>query len=350
MTLLSVAVVVTVGWWLAAAVGVGRATAATAVGAGLVGALVRLAGSDRLRLVAVAAAWVTALPAGGLLFTGTVVVSASQFAGTVPVGTVFLVGGVGVATLGATGIPGRRVGRDQLSAAAQVVLAAAVTLVVTTLLPVADSVVTRETGVVPAATLFGSAGERVSTVFLTPPADPPPVGSFLAAVGGGAVGFARVLRRLPVRVLLDDETDGVSRPTVALDRLLSVLDYGWWLLFLAGPVLVVNVTAPGLVWERVPESIEGPLAAVTTTPAVRAFTLGVVVVAVAVSSFVWLVRAGYRTRLGTRTSVGGAVVGWVASVWFGWRQGGRLAETLATVLADTLPAAATASFRREFDA
>lgn len=350
VTTLSVAVVVATGWWVATAAGVGRATAAVAAGAVLVGMFVRLAGTDRLRPFAVAAAWVVSFPAGGLAATGTVLVSAGQFAGTAPVGAVFLVAGLGVATLGATGLPGRSVRRGDLRLAARVAVTAAATLVVTTLAPVVDTVTRQEAGVTLPTAPLTAVGERLVTVFVTPPANPPPVGSFLAVVAGGAVGFASILRRLPVRALLDNETDDPSPAVAALDRLLAVLDYGWAALLLAGPVLAVNAVTPTVVWEPVAASIRAPLGAAAATPAVRAFAVGTCVVAVLVWSLVWLVRTGYRTRLGTQTATAGAVAGWSISVWLGWRRGGDLAETLATVVADALPPTAATPFQREFDA
>lgn len=350
VTALSVVAVAVTGWWLATAAGVGRATAVTAAGAGLVGLLVRLAGVDQFRPFAVAAAWVLSFPAGGLAATGTVLVSAGQFAGTAPVGAVFLVAGLGVATLGATGLPGRSVGWVDLRAAARIVATAVVALVVTASVPVVDAVTRQETAVTLSTAPSASVAEQLVTVFVTPPTSPPPVGSFLAVVAGGAVGFASILRRLPVRALLDDETDDTSAAVAALDRLLAVLDYGWIALLLAGPLLVINAVRPTVVWEQVAVSIRAPLGAVAATPVVRALAVGVCVTAVAVWSLVWFVRTGYRTRLGTQTPTGGAVVGWVVSVWLGWRWGGRLAETLATAIAGTLPPGAASAFQREFDA
>jgi len=345
-----VVVVVAAGGWVATAVDVGRATATTAVGAGLVGLLVRLAGTDRFRPAAVAATWVVSFPAGGFVVAGTLLVSADQFTGTAPIGAVFVVTGLGVATFGVTGLPGRPVGREELSSAAQVVVTAAIALVATTLFPIVDAVTTREIGVAVSAGPFESVAERLVTVFVTPPASPPPVGSFLAAVACGAVASASLLRRLPVRALLDDETDDPSPAVATVDRVLGVLDYGWPALLLAGPVLVVDTVAPTVVWGGVPRSVREPLGAVTATPAVRAFAVGLVVVALVVWLLVRLVRTGYRTRLGTRTATGGAVVGWVVSCWFGWWRGGEVAATLATTVAEALPPTAAASFRREFDA
>jgi hypothetical protein len=348
VTALSVVVVVAAGGWLAVAVGVGRATVATAAGAGLVGLFVRLASTDRFRPVGVTTAWLVSFPAGALAVAGTLLVSADQFAGTAPVGAVFVVTGLGAATLGATGLPGRPVGREHLRDATRTGVTAAIALVTTTLLPVVDAVTTRELGVSPVP--FEPVVTRLVTVFLTPPTSPPPVGSFLAVVACGAVAFASLLRRLPVRALLDDGTDDPSPAVATVDRVLGVLDYGWAVLLLAGPLLVINAVASATVWERVPGSIREPLGVATATPAVRAFAIGVVAVALVVWVLVRLVRAGYRTRLGTRTATGGAAVGWLGLCWLGWRQGGGLAEAFAAAVAGALPAAAAGSFRQEFDA
>lgn len=350
VTAVSMTVVVAAGGWLATAVGVGRATAATAAGAGLVGLLVRLTSTDRFRPAAVATAWLVSFPAGAFAVAGTLVVSADQFAGTAPVGAVFVVTGLGVATLGVAGLPGRPVGREHLRDAARITVTAAIALVTTTLLPVVDAVTTREVGVTVSLVPFESVVTRLVTVFVTPPTNPPPVGSFLAVVACGAVAFASLLRRLPVRALLDDGTDDPSPAVATVDRALGVLDYGWAVLLLAGPLLVINAVASTVVWERVPGSIREPLGVVAATPAVRAFAVGVVVVASAIWLLVRLVRAGYRTQLGTRTATGGAAVGWLALGWLGWRQGGGLAERLAAAVAGALPATAAGSFRQEFDA
>lgn len=350
VTLLSVSLLVAAGVPLAVAVGVTATTAATVAGAVAVGLLTRLAGADRYRPAAVALAAVMTLPAGGLAVAGTALVFVAQFAGTAPVGAVFLVAGLGVAALGATGLPGEPVARSDLGAAATVALTTTLLVGTAATLPVLRAVADNEAGVTVSLAPFAPLADRLVTVVVTPGPSPPPVGSLLAVVGLAAVTLAAALRRLPVRALLDDETDETADAVAVYETTLAVLDRGWAAVFLAGPVWVVNVLAPELLWSRAPPRLTDTLGAATATPGLRAFAVGVVAAGLLVWGVVRVLRVAYRTRLGTRTTAAGYAVGAGLLVWVGWSQGGGLARALVAAAAAELPASAAATLGRQFDA
>ncbi|MEZ3143666.1 hypothetical protein [Halobaculum sp. MBLA0143] len=350
VTLLSTLLLVGAGWALATAVGVVDTAGATVAGAVAVGVLTRLAAADSYRPAAVAAATVVTLPAGGLAVAGTALVFLAQFAGSAPVGAVFVVAGLGVAALGATGLPGEPVASRGLSAAAAVALTATLLVGTAASLPALRAVAAAEAGVTVSLAPLSSFVDRLVTVVVTPGASPPPVGSLLAVAGLAAVTLAAASRRLPVVELLDDETEETAGAVAVYDATLAALDRGWAVVFLAGPVWAVNALAPELLWSRVPPGLTESLGAATAAPGIRAFAVGVVGAGLGVWGAVRLVRVAYRTRLGTRTVAVGYAAGTGVLVWLGWSQGGRLATTLVAAAAAELPASAAATLRTEFDA
>jgi hypothetical protein len=352
VTLLSVLAVAVPSAWLAVGLGVVDTAVTTVAGAVLVGLLVRLAGVDRFRPVAVAVAGVLLFPAGALVTAGTTLVFVSQFAGAAPVGAVFLVAALGLAAFGATGLVGGSVDTDAVVSAATVALAVGAGTVGAALPLVGRAVLENEAGL----SLDAVEVERVQrvlveTVLAPDPTGSPAVGSLLVLLGLAALGFGETLRALPVRELLDDRTADESLAVAALDRTLVVLDAGWAAVGVGAPLWIVDELFPGLgLWGGLPAGLDDLLREVAAAPVPRALAIGVVTVSVAVVGSVRLVRGAYQTRLGLRTDGAGLVGGWLALLWFGWTRAPLTTDTLRDVLVGALPPTAGEAFTTQWEA
>ncbi|MEZ3114608.1 hypothetical protein RYH80_01555 [Halobaculum sp. MBLA0147] len=348
VTALSLVALVAAVWPLAGSVGVRNTAVVTGVGGLATGLLVRLAGADRVRPLALAGATVALFPAGATVTAGTALVFASQFAGTAPVGAVFLVGAVGLAVFGATGLPGAPVGSDAVLSAGRVGLAVGVGTVAAAAVPTATRVTEREAGVeLPTVDL----ATPVATTLSPDPLGAPAVGSFLTLVGFGAVAFGQTLRTLPVRELLDDRTDDTETAVATLNRVLRVSEWGLFPGVLGVLLWIVTVFAPDVIpWNTLPAWLFEVVRGVAASSTLRTLSLGLVGAFLAVSVTVRVVRGAYRTRLGTRADWLGVVAGWLALLWLGWGRAPLVTGALEEGVLAALPASAATPFRTEWEA